>query len=365
MGKLPRPSRLCVWPAPHKCAIIKENKELMASQNKRPTELVDMASLMSFSGVDPLALSQIAGPGTGRVVRLPPLGELTLGRDDACDLILDEDAASRRHAKLHYLDNQPELLDLGSTNGTFLNGKQVHRAYLKHGDRIQVGTSVLEVVVGKPGSAARDDEANAAEAKKLQSLMQGTGSTEGTSPGQSSAIAGSLTEIRLTSLLQVIESDRGTGTLVIRQTGREGRIHLLQGRICHSTFGRARGLKALYRLMALEDGRFEFFIPGRSPDYETVSGELSKHLLEGMRQKDELLVYRKELPPHGVRLEFHPNKVLMPARVPPAALEVMAAIGQYKTVEKIIEFCSLPDFEVSRILLVLLKHGVVIQRRDS
>jgi hypothetical protein len=42
--------------------------------------------------------------------------------------------------------------------------------------------------------------------------------------GQSSAISGDLSEIRLPSLLQVLESDRATGTLVIRRAGREGKL---------------------------------------------------------------------------------------------------------------------------------------------
>lgn len=107
----------------------------MSPRQKRPTELVDMGKLMSLSGVQPISLSQITGPGSPRKFRVLPFEEVVLGRDEECEIILDEDPVSRKHAKLLYHGRQPELLDLGSTNGTFLNGKRVHRAFLTDSSR--------------------------------------------------------------------------------------------------------------------------------------------------------------------------------------------------------------------------------------
>jgi pSer/pThr/pTyr-binding forkhead associated (FHA) protein len=325
---------------------------------KRPTELVDMAKLMSLQGVDPVVLIQISGVGSGRKVRVLPLGEAVIGRDDDCQIVLDEDPVSRRHAKVLFLDQKPELLDLGSTNGTFLNGKQVHRGFLKDGDRIQVGGSVFQVATGK--EELEPETTLDASAKRVQSLIQKSKDGPAGSAGQASAVSGSLTEIRLPSLLQVIESDRVTGTLVIRHGGREGKLHIHQGVIRHATFGRAQGVKALYRLMAAEDGRFELFIPGRSPEYETVEGDLQKHLLEAMRQKDEYAVYQRQLPDGNASLGFNCEMSVNVARVPPMVYEVLAAVAHHKGVDKVIEFCQLPDFEVCRVLLVLLKHRLLV-----
>jgi pSer/pThr/pTyr-binding forkhead associated (FHA) protein len=322
---------------------------------KRPTELVDMAKLMSFQGAEPLVLHQISGPGCPRKIRLLPLEELVFGRDDDCQVILDEDPVSRRHARVLFADLKPQVLDLGSTNGTFLNGKQVHRALLKDGDQIQIGGSIFRVAMGKEGAEPLSE----ASVKHVQTLIQRNKGQSSAHPGQSSAISGNLSEIRLPSLLQVLESDRATGTLVVRQAGQEGKLHIHQGAICHATLGRARGVKAVYRLMVLEEGRFEFFIPGRSPEYETVEGDLQKHLLEAMRQKDEFTVYRKRLPRGEVRLVLSTDMTINPGRVPPVVYEVMAAIGYYKTLDRILEFCQLPDFEICRILLALLKHKLI------
>ncbi|MGH9387978.1 MAG: DUF4388 domain-containing protein, partial [Vicinamibacteria bacterium] len=139
----------------------------------------------------------------------------------------------------------------------------------------------------------------------------------------------------------------------------EGKLHIQGGAIRHATLGRARGVKALYRMMVLEEGRFELFIPGRSPEYETVEGDLPKHLLEAMRQKDEFSVYRRQLPQGEVVLVLNAGMNINPGRVPAVVYDVMAAIGHYKTVDRILEFCQLPDFEICRVLYALLKHKLV------
>jgi len=90
-----------------------------------------------------------------------------------------------------------------------------------------------------------------------------------------------------------------------------------------------------------------------------VEGDLRKHLLEAMRQKDEFGVYHKQLPQGEVGLVLNAGMSINPGRVPAVVYEVMAAILYYKTVDRILEFCQLPDFEICRVLLALLKHKLV------
>lgn len=66
--------------------------------------------------------------------------ELVLGRDEEVPLRFTERGVSRCHAKfIRASDGIVSVLDLGSTNGTFVNGKRVDLAVLREGDRIQVG----------------------------------------------------------------------------------------------------------------------------------------------------------------------------------------------------------------------------------
>ena len=72
--------------------------------------------------------------------RLLPGGVKTIGRATGADFILDAALVSRVHCRLTALaGGELELRDLGSTNGTFVNGERVETARLAPGDRIRVG----------------------------------------------------------------------------------------------------------------------------------------------------------------------------------------------------------------------------------
>ncbi|MFL6177726.1 MAG: FhaA domain-containing protein [Ornithinibacter sp.] len=80
--------------------------------------------------------------------RYPLMGAITiLGRDDSADIILDDPGISRRHSELRVTTDGPHFVttirDLGSTNGTFVNGERITSEHLQDGDRVTVGrTSV-------------------------------------------------------------------------------------------------------------------------------------------------------------------------------------------------------------------------------
>ncbi|MGI8615879.1 MAG: FhaA domain-containing protein [Actinomycetota bacterium] len=69
---------------------------------------------------------------------------VTIGRLADCDVVLDDKGASRKHAQLKLRDGTWTLTDLGSTNGTRLNGQTVQSRELADGDKITIGTTVIE-----------------------------------------------------------------------------------------------------------------------------------------------------------------------------------------------------------------------------
>lgn len=77
--------------------------------------------------------------------RVSPGGVKTVGRAINADLILDAALVSRIHCRLEAHDETLEVVDLESTNGTFVNGARVSRAHLIPGDRLKVGRVELEV----------------------------------------------------------------------------------------------------------------------------------------------------------------------------------------------------------------------------
>jgi pSer/pThr/pTyr-binding forkhead associated (FHA) protein len=85
-------------------------------------------------------------PRSRRGVTVQLDGDIVLGRDPACTIVIDDDAyISQRHVRFFDYEGQPMVEDLGSTNGTFHNGSKLVGAKLLHpGDRVQVGTTVIE-----------------------------------------------------------------------------------------------------------------------------------------------------------------------------------------------------------------------------
>ena len=63
----------------------------------------------------------------------------SLGRRPYNDIVIDNLAVSGEHAVLHMSDDEVEIEDLGSTNGTYVNGKAAKRQALRNGDTVEVG----------------------------------------------------------------------------------------------------------------------------------------------------------------------------------------------------------------------------------
>jgi diguanylate cyclase (GGDEF)-like protein len=107
----------------------------------------DMSSLVKTAAQQQALLIVLSGPrlGTRSVLGEAPVD---IGRGSSCQLILDADSVSRRHARIEWTGGEHRLLDLGSTNGTFVNGSRVRDAVLHDGDRIGIGKALIKYVAG-------------------------------------------------------------------------------------------------------------------------------------------------------------------------------------------------------------------------
>jgi hypothetical protein len=90
----------------------------------------------------------VSGPEPGGDGSTQRTYELTtpvtmLGRGTDCELRLVDPGVSRHHAELRVEDDQVVLVDLGSTNGTFVNGEPIRRVALTDGTRVTLGRTTL------------------------------------------------------------------------------------------------------------------------------------------------------------------------------------------------------------------------------
>ena len=81
----------------------------------------------------------------GMTFRLKSGAIKTVGRATRADFIVDAALVSRLHCRLTTRDGDVEVVDLKSTNGTYVNDKRVHKATLAEGDRLRVGRVELKI----------------------------------------------------------------------------------------------------------------------------------------------------------------------------------------------------------------------------
>jgi diguanylate cyclase (GGDEF)-like protein len=84
--------------------------------------------------------------------------DIVLGRDDDCDIVINDDSASRRHACIQCSPEGYGLLDLKSTNGTFVNDKRVTLCVLKDGDYVRIGNGIYRFLASNNIEAEYHEE---------------------------------------------------------------------------------------------------------------------------------------------------------------------------------------------------------------
>ena len=102
-------------------------------------------------------LRVLSGADAGRTVELPEDRRFVLGRVQGCDLVIRDERASRQHAELRVeAAGGVRVVDLGSANGTFVDGRRVTEALLAGGEELVVGGVELALLARRPASAGGD-----------------------------------------------------------------------------------------------------------------------------------------------------------------------------------------------------------------
>ena len=127
----------------------------MKDGHTRPITSADVASA-TFLAKHRASLVVLEGKARGSEWELPSDSHV-IGRGPGVDVPLVDDAASGHHAAIELAGDGFKIRDMGSTNGTFVNGSRVEAADLKHGDKITVGEHTLQYLLEKRESAGSYD----------------------------------------------------------------------------------------------------------------------------------------------------------------------------------------------------------------
>ena len=144
-------------------------------------------------------------------------GETVLGRHPDCTLQLESNMVSRRHARVFSEDDAYFVEDLGSGNGTFVNGKRIEqRTPLKHDDRIKLGPILLRFETQEssaPTSIPSADVLGATDAFNLDITSEEDDSSTIVSSAENASGFGMLDvrpEVKLKAVLDITRSLAGT-----------------------------------------------------------------------------------------------------------------------------------------------------------
>ncbi len=289
------------------------------------------------------ALLFVSGRFQGTVFALPGEGKLLVGRESDAELVLSEDLVSRRHAEFIVQDGEVTLKDLGSTNGSFVNGQRIKKLRLSVGDRVLIGTSLMKLVPAPAGA-------------------QATPPVIATRTRSQAAMQGKLEEVPLPDLVQMVTSARKSGVLVLKREEEEARIDLREGRLAACRISSAPAVtdkKAFWRLLAWERGSFELVPPAEPLPPATADEDVQPLLMEGIRQLDEWREQSSRLPRLEVKVELVVPLEAKLRDLAPEELDVLQAVLPGGTIQSILDCAPEPDVDLARTIGKLIEGGYV------
>ncbi len=168
-------------------------------------------------------------------------------------------------------------------------------------------------------------------------------------------LEGSLGQLPLPDLLQMLKLNRRSGRLELSRAGEQGAVVVAEGRPVDASLGTVQGEKALFRLLCWTDGTFAF-LPGAPPSVARIARGMDDALLEGMRQADELRRLEGLLPSWKARL------VAAPGPRPPldeASTSLLQTLREPHRLGELVDRDSRPDAAVLEAVAQLLARGLV------
>jgi hypothetical protein len=208
-------------------------------------------------------------------VRIEPGSSAVIGRHPNCEFSLRQSDVSRRHAEVRAEGSGFALFDLGSTNGTLLNGEAVREPTpLAAGDRIEIGANTITFC----WLDATLDEATMLPEEAKTMISEPALARD--------AFHGELAEIPSFAVLQVLEMGMKTGTFEVHGPSGRGRVWFERGRPVHAETEKHIGFDAAVQVVNTTNGEFRFEA-GPLDTNQTIRASVTELLLEASRLQNE------------------------------------------------------------------------------
>jgi hypothetical protein len=149
--------------------------------------------------------------------------------------------------------------DLKSSNGSRVNGKRVDRVVLQSGDVLDVGGFLItyrEIHALSDVSDTAEEEGKTMTIDPQMLRRAGMSGLDGVA--MLGGLGGSLEDIAIPDILQLLETQRKSGTLSLDFGGAAGKIHMVGGMIVNADYGKLTGEIAVHRMLGKAKGTFHF-----------------------------------------------------------------------------------------------------------
>ncbi len=313
-------------------------------------------------------LKFISGKYQGGEFALEMNKELIIGRSSELEMVLIEDMVSRHHAKITTTDDEIFIEDLGSTNGTFVNGEKITKTKLKEGDRILIGTSIIKLVSEDvdanqpppPPSGIADISVEVKPQPQVSSTVSKRVQSSHTQHGSSGVLSGQINVVPLPDLLQLFGASKKTGGLFITTPGgTEGCIYLRDGRVYGAVINGNFDVpveKAFYRIICWQQGTFILDNTAAHAFDQPINEDVNSMLMEAMRIIDETHNLGDDVPAFEsifkIELPLEPKL----RDLSPEQLDIFQiALGE-PSMEAILNKSPLDDIETTKCVIHLVQN---------
>ncbi|MBI5496671.1 MAG: DUF4388 domain-containing protein [Deltaproteobacteria bacterium] len=300
-----------------------------------------------------LALRFISGKYQGGEFPLLANKELVVGRSGDLDMVLMEDMVSRKHAKISTTGGQVSIQDLGSTNGTFVNGEKIKKHRLKEGDRILIGTSIIKVISQSESSV----DASTFDIAQVKSILQDVAQQQ-----QSATMQGTIREVPLPDLLQLFGTSKKSGVLQINGPLGVGKVFLRNGKLYYAVIDDNHDLgpmKSVCRMLTWTDGDFEMLPPSDEEFLLELEDSTEAIIMEGLRQLDEMSRLKTDMPGADQMLTMAQPLNAPLSELTKEQLDILQLVYNHGQVQEVLNRAPGTDYETSTHLVYLLQHDYV------
>ncbi|MCX7805053.1 MAG: FHA domain-containing protein [Planctomycetota bacterium] len=195
-----------------------------------------------------------------RPIPLVPGAVISIGRAPDNTAVFDDILVSRHHATIECGANgEVTIRDLGSSNGTFVNGERVaDRKVVRGNDLIRLGGRMITFITAEDGIKPKAMQKRQRRKLTEHDTAVGISPTKQTAPVEDASLSGNLHDQPLPQILQYLSSNSSTGELAVLSRGGRGLIAFNRGSIYYAEYSDHKGELAIYLLAEEHAGTFMF-----------------------------------------------------------------------------------------------------------